>query len=350
MIQVTHLSFDGMEARAVIDIDGEITEVFLRTVRPIRSPRRWGDVWAPFGLFPGMRLKQGIRLNVPASRRRRKNLSSAQSVLVSRFPDEFVTVKLTAPRGGFGFPRQKRHVGQFFTGGVDSFYTMLTNPQVDFLVYAFDFVNEPIRITEILRPHLRAIADHYGKELIELEYNARAALDPFADWGKQSYPSVLSSFAAFLSGELHEMIIPSQYAGTATEFWGDHPDINDWWAPGDVSYVYDSGDVSRFVKTALIAKDEFARDHLRVCWQATDRLNCGHCEKCIRTRTALDIIVPGVVTAGFPAPLDVKEVSGLTFPHVIVHEMWMDNLNAALAAGRHDLARAIEKAFANSVS
>jgi hypothetical protein len=218
------------------------------------------------------------------------------------------------------------------------------------LIYAYDLHNEPARITDLLKPHLRAIANHYGKELIELEYNARISLDAYADWGKQSFPAVLSSFAALLTGELDEIIIPSQDAGTEADFWANHPDINDWWAPGYVSYLDGAGDVSRFVKTTIIAKDEFARDHLRVCWQATDRLNCGHCEKCMRTRTALEIVERGVTSDAFPTCLALSDFTGLNLSDVIVHEMWMDNLNAALAAGRHDLARAIKKAFANSVS
>lgn len=203
LVRVTHVSFDGCEARAIVDIDHQSREIFIRTSRRIPEPKSWGDIWAPFGMFPAMRRAESAHFNVPMSRRRRKNLAEAQKVLLRRFPQDFSPSRLLAPTSLRRRRRARkdgiRKVAQFFTGGIDSFYTMMTNPDVSVLVYAYDLVNEPPRITALLRRHLRDIADYYDKELIEIEYNARIALDDFADWGQQSYTGVLSSFASLLA-------------------------------------------------------------------------------------------------------------------------------------------------------
>jgi hypothetical protein len=49
--------------------------------------------------------------------------------------------------------------------------------------------------------------------------------------------------------------------------------------------------VTRVDKTAMIANDPFALDHLRVCLRNRGGPgNCGRCKKCIRTMVTLDAI------------------------------------------------------------
>jgi hypothetical protein len=46
--------------------------------------------------------------------------------------------------------------------------------------------------------------------------------------------------------------------------------------------------VNRSTKVGLLAQNDVVRNHLRVCWRNPQNgVNCGVCEKCVRTRLAL---------------------------------------------------------------
>jgi hypothetical protein len=56
-------------------------------------------------------------------------------------------------------------------------------------------------------------------------------------------------------------------------------------------FVHHGSNATRLDKLATIVRDPMSYDRLRVCWiQDIGLKNCGECEKCIRTMTALDIL------------------------------------------------------------
>jgi hypothetical protein len=294
-----------------------------------------------------MKLGSDVELEQPMTATRRRNLKRAQRVLTRRHA-EFRHIKMRAPRGQEMPSVTSRKVAQFFTGGLDSFYTLLRNPEVDALVYLFDEVNEPPALTQLLRTHLQGIADHFGKELIGVDHNVRSMLDTYGEWGQQTHIALFSGVASLLSGEFSDVIIPSENAGTETSFWADHPDINPFWQSGSVNLIFDAGDVSRFDKAVVVSENSFAVDSLRVCWMSLDNLNCGMCEKCLRTQVALEILGASGRPQGFLCPLNLERVAQTQLDHVLLVELWQQNARAAVQAGRLDIEWAVTQAITAS--
>jgi hypothetical protein len=54
--------------------------------------------------------------------------------------------------------------------------------------------------------------------------------------------------------------------------------------------VHDGASFTRIERTALVAQFEEALNVLHVCWQDHSLGNCSHCEKCLRTMAALDLL------------------------------------------------------------
>lgn len=66
-----------------------------------------------------------------------------------------------------------------------------------------------------------------------------------------------------------------------------HPTLTREWSSGSVKFVHQGEGISRHAKAGTIAKWPLAMQNLRVCWENRSRdMNCGICEKCLRTRIA----------------------------------------------------------------
>ena len=105
---------------------------------------------------------------------------------------------------------------------------------------------------------------------------------------------------------------------------------------GVTEIVHDDASLSRYEKTAAIARRRDFLDNLRVCWEYPNH-NCGECAKCVRTAIALRLLG---VEGPFP-PLDTRLVAGVTArsEHDYVIELTME----AYRKGDAELLRELRK-------
>src|SRR5439155_23473995 len=69
---------------------------------------------------------------------------------------------------------------------------------------------------------------------------------------------------------------------------GSHPLLDSYYSSAHFQIEHHGLDMSRFEKTALVADWPIALQNIRVCQNdSSGNTNCGTCEKCIRTMTAL---------------------------------------------------------------
>ncbi|MEP5376007.1 MAG: hypothetical protein ABJQ14_09490, partial [Hyphomicrobiales bacterium] len=69
---------------------------------------------------------------------------------------------------------------------------------------------------------------------------------------------------------------------------GSHPDLDNLWGSGRVRLLNDEHDITRFEKIKEIVHWAPAQKFLKVCWEnLSAELNCGKCEKCLRTQVAI---------------------------------------------------------------
>lgn len=182
-------------------------------------------------------------------------------------------------------------VGCFFSGGVDSFHSLLKHEQDIthlILISGFDRGLRNPAILEKARLALREVAAACGKTPLEVSTNIREFTDPFARWGFY-HGSVLAAVALALAPGFGTFIVPSSYSYDQLHPWGSHPLLDPLWSIPGMDVVHDGCEANRFEKLARIASSDVALAHLRVCWESSEEndYNCGRCEKCLRTMTGL---------------------------------------------------------------
>lgn len=195
----------------------------------------------------------------------------------------------------------------FFTGGVDSFHSVLAHrDDLAALVYVwgFDIDADDHPRQAMVRRHLRAAAEELGLPLIEVTTDVRTVMDrlsgiPWID----HHGAALASVALLLAPTFSRCYLPATYSYAQLTLLGSHPLLDPLWSNEHLTVVHDGADASRLEKVRAIASNEVARRHLRVCWEnRDDAYNCGRCEKCLRTAVAARVAGCGGAFELLPEP------------------------------------------------
>lgn len=206
-----------------------------------------------------------------------------------------------------------RRTAAFLSGGVDSLATLAGN-RIDIprshpasvrdgiLVKGFDIGGEgehdeagAAAAFEQAMAALSAIADADGDlELIPVSTNLRK-LDPeWTFWCHEQHGAALASVSHALAGRFDRVLIASTCDFETLLPWGSHPTLDPYYGSQDLRVLHDGASLSRLEKVQLVASRPAFRDHLRVCTKPLDGgLNCGKCEKCVRTK--LELLALGVL-------------------------------------------------------
>ncbi len=208
----------------------------------------------------------------------------------------------------------QRGVFLFFSGGVDSFYTLLQHREEIthcVFVHGFDTLLENVDVRARNVRAMRQAAAELGKPLIEIETNYRSCVDRFERWNHHSAMVAQFAMVCALSAQFKRAYVAENYdyfgrirpAGTEPVY-----------SFGDAEAIQDGLDCMRIDKTTLLAGSDTAMRWLRVCWQNTQMaFNCGRCEKCVRTMIALHLGGGLARCRTFGRPLDLQRVRYLAF-------------------------------------
>jgi hypothetical protein len=238
---------------------------------------------------------RALALDAPLTARFRDHLTPLQQVVREfwGYPD----VSLSEPTG-----EGQRLTGQLapafkgaalmFSGGVDSFYSLLRGPLAPdalVLVEGFDIsLSQPNR-TDVAWSSLQAVANHFGLTAVKVATNLREhALFRSVDWGV-THGGALAAVGHLLASRYsHILISSSDPYVDPTKPWGSHFRLDPHWSSGTTSLMNVGGTHFRAEKLLEIADEPIVHENLRVCWEGeTTQLNCGICEKCIRTQLVL---------------------------------------------------------------
>ena len=201
-----------------------------------------------------------------------------------------------------------------FSGGVDSFYTYLSNKKkgnkIDYfiLINGFDIeLDNPDLWTSTFET-VKKIADHEKVGLITVESNLYRLVGPVYSWDYSS-GGCLASVMILLRKGLKKVYYPSSYRTDQLFPAGSHPLIDKYWSAEKLKVIHDGGTVSRFDKTQFIAKNKLVSEYLRVCYKNhKDIYNCGRCDKCLRTMIGLYIAGTLKNSKVFPKKINVNTV------------------------------------------
>jgi hypothetical protein len=181
----------------------------------------------------------------------------------------------------------------FYTGGIDSAYALQqlsarhTGLRYAVFVEGFDIPLADTMRLERAREWLRATTDACGVELIVVRTNLRQhPVFGRVSW-EVTHVSALAAVAHALGGSVHTMFVA---ASDVRPPWGSTPDLDAAWSSAPVAISNFGSELSRLDRVAAIARWPPLRARLRVCWENNSGdLNCGYCEKCLRTRMQLHV-------------------------------------------------------------
>jgi hypothetical protein len=227
----------------------------------------------------------------------------------------------------------------FFTGGVDSFDTLLfEGRRLDALVYVqgFDIELADTALRCRVGESLRAAVVAAGKEFIEVESNLREFVRGCGLSWIWAHGACLAAVAHLLSEEFGRVLISSTQSLEAPDPWGSHPETDPLWSSRRIRIEHVGAERTREQKVEAIAGMELARRHLRVCYENRNgAYNCGRCEKCVRTMVALEVV--GVLDqfGTMPGPLRLLRLIRLELPDE--DALWLLDQNRKFA--RNKMAR-----------
>ncbi len=300
-----------------IERDSRMVELFFRFPAELAgSEPPSADPFLAALLVPALAAGESLVLDPPVSRRLLGRAARAQDVLTTWYPARRrITITATArPSPPVEWVADARGVGSFFSGGVDSCYTLLKSrlglpspaDPITHLIFVKGFdapLSEAERLGESER-RLRATAAGYDCTLVAVETNLREVVP--APWGEMQCGSALGAVGLALAPALRTVLIPATYEYNDLIPHGSHPLLDELWSTETTEFLHDGCERSRVAKLAALVNHAPALvDQLRICWEAGrgGPENCGRCGKCLRTMIALRSLGHLGATTSFPARL-----------------------------------------------
>jgi hypothetical protein len=249
-----------------------------------------GDAQIALGLLNSLASGRKLSVDLPVSETLASNISNLQLVFSTWLKLSPVSV-LSASQV---HKDKASGVGCFFSGGVDSFYSALSNiDEIDFLVLVrgFDISLREVDDTlwDLALANARQSAKELKKTLIVVRTDIRAQRDSVG-W-LMSHGAAMAAIAHSLSNLIGRMYVPATYTYNDAIPLGSHPLTDRMWSGDLVELIHDGAHANRYEKISRIAREEVVASHLRVCWEnRLGKFNCSQCPKCILTMTALRIV------------------------------------------------------------
>jgi hypothetical protein len=256
-----------------------------------------------------------------------------------------------------------RQTASFLSCGIDSLALLRSNrlqlpadhPSSIQAVWLVDFIreynladDESARQADKRVAAGRSVAADAGVDAIPVTTNV-LQLEPDGNFFTFKWHGAALLFVAHLfSQRFHRACIASSYDAANLEPWGSHPLLDPYYGSAHLEIEHVGLHLSRIEKAALVADWPAALDAVRVCQgQDSGPTNCGACEKCIRTMTALAALGKLGDSAAFPA----SDVSPALLGTVRDYDMIYNDSQAGFYAellrplrdkGRDDLASVVE--------
>ncbi len=240
-------------------------------------------------LLPAMRRGEDLTVDGPLDPAFAENLSTIQDIYATWWPEP-ERIAIQAPRRKSSPTPTTRRTAAFFTGGVDSFYTLLKHKEeVDALVYVhgFDVDLDDTSLRRRVTEMLKKVSTRFDKRVIGVETNLRDFSDEHAGWPR--YHGAALAFAGLvLQPSFDRLLIASGASYDELRPWGSHPLLDPRWSTSNLQLIHDGCEASRLDKCRAVGQNDIASGMLRVCWRNPDgAYNCGRCEKCFRTMLQL---------------------------------------------------------------
>jgi hypothetical protein len=285
------------------------------------------------------------------------------------FADWFPNVGMVSVEPAAGFvptrPPAQRRLASLLSGGVDGLASLRQN-RLDypldhpesiracitlFGINTYDVdengpVRERLEAFDALLARLQTLAEAEHFDLHPVRTNVRSLAPDYKAWTSVGFGAGHIAVSQLFQGSFDKVLFASDGEGPNPAPGPMHPVITAWFSTNAVTVQGDQDEMLRSEKVALLADWEHGRRLMQPCHYVripeNGKINCGQCEKCVRTMLAL-------IGLG-----RLDEVSAFTDKHVtpgMIKAIPMQNTRKATlllqslplleAAGRNDLARAV---------
>ncbi len=208
------------------------------------------------------------------------------------------------PKSDSLYKSRKRRAGMFLSGGIDSLASLRLN-RLQFPACHQDYIRDCLllhgfdiggviergakyHVFERARQHMQTVARDADVSLLPVYTNIRHLCDDRDLWLNRFFGAVLAAVALALAARLHLVNIAASYDVYNLVPCGSHPMLDPYFSSSDLDIRHCDVHLRRIDKLRVVAQWPVALNNLRVCLaNVADRLNCGRCEKCVRTMCGL---------------------------------------------------------------
>ena len=269
---------------------GTVHDVYFRVSTPAANAAI--ETFLAFALLPAMKAGADLAIDKPLSGQMLGNVETIQDIFASWQPETFRRVAIQAQPTCLA-TRTSTEIACFFSGGVDSFFTLLKHRDeitTLLLVHGFDISLENTALSAEVSAAVRNVAARLNKKVIEIHTNIRAFSDLYLSWDMY-HGSALAAVALTMLPLFSRIYVPATQAYSDLLPWGSHPLVDPLWGNEQLHIIHDGCEATRLEKVAAISKSDVAMSTLRVCWLNPEgAYNCGRCDKCLRTMVHLYLV------------------------------------------------------------
>lgn len=277
------------DSRVEAEVDGKKLWFSSKDIDLTDSP----EAFVSCLLIPASSMNESLEIDASIDSVWLDNFSSLQNLLY----EWWQLPKIELITDAFGAVQQAESytgkVAQCFTGGVDSFYELITTktkPDILVFIHGFDIRLKDTRRLDAFLPGFYEIADFYGCKpvVVKTNYREHFALQSI-NW-EWSHGGALAAIGHAMNNTVGKLVVPSSYVYDDSHPWGTHWQLDPLWSSSQLTLQHADATLRRYKKIEAIADNLLVQKYLRVCWEnKTAEGNCSKCEKCVRTMIALEM-------------------------------------------------------------
>lgn len=253
----------------------------------------------------------------------------------------------------------------FYSGGIDSLAALRLNLQNYpprhpgairdcFFIHGFDIGGVAARgmkypVFDRGLAAMKVVTGAAGLNPVPVYTNIRHLCDDRDLWLNKFFGAVLAAVAHAFSPRLDMFYIASSYDLRNLAPCGSHPLLDPEYASFELRIRHRDAALTRLEKLKIVSDWDPGLQNMRVCLaNVEDRLNCGKCEKCVRTMTGLLALNALDKTRAF-VENDVTPEMFEGFKITIRHRapFYLELLPLLEERGRRDLVETIRKKLAD---
>lgn len=289
------------------------------------------DAVVPIGLFAAMAHRLPFVVENPVDESLAEEAGLLMDLASEWWAGDLAPVPLHLPVRTASPSRPDRGKAAFFTGGIDSWFTLSAHRhEISHLLYVhgFDVPGQTPDERARVGQRVREAAAAWGFALHEIHTDHRESGEELVGNFKFSHGAMLGAVALMLAGSFDTVFVASSNRYSQMFSHGSTWMLDPFWSTADVRIRYDGAGKWRSQKAFDFAtRFPELLPHLIVCWDGyLQGKNCGRCEKCLRTMMVLHFAGIDDLSPAFQHPLDPEAVAAIRFDGAWMHDIYTSTL------------------------